>query len=230
DQNKALAGNVTPGDTPGFPVTLSVPGSYKLTGNLTVPIGTTGITAAVPGITIDLNGFNIVGANTCIRDNVTYVVNCSDVFNGSRGVATHGGSVVRNGRISGFSIGLQYGPGDLVENMLVEQSHEGVIAQGGSQFATRAILRNVRAQFNKSYGFSLSDTLIESSSAGANGNSGFFARRTVILDSVSTGNGGPGVEGSISVSIGRSVVQENKGGNIFQASSLGGNLNGNVVY
>ena len=29
DQNKALAGNVTPGDTPGFPVTISLPGSYR---------------------------------------------------------------------------------------------------------------------------------------------------------------------------------------------------------
>ena len=29
DQTKALAGNVTPGDTPGFPVTISLPGSYR---------------------------------------------------------------------------------------------------------------------------------------------------------------------------------------------------------
>ena len=34
DQNKALAGSVTPGDTPGFPVTISQPGSYRLSGNL----------------------------------------------------------------------------------------------------------------------------------------------------------------------------------------------------
>src|SRR6185436_8638324 len=34
DQNRALAGNVTPGDAPGFPVTISQPGSYKLSGNL----------------------------------------------------------------------------------------------------------------------------------------------------------------------------------------------------
>ncbi len=30
DQNRALAGNVTPGDTPGFPVTISLSGSYRL--------------------------------------------------------------------------------------------------------------------------------------------------------------------------------------------------------
>ena len=37
DQNRALAGNVTPGDTPGLPVSITQPGSYKLSGNLTLP-------------------------------------------------------------------------------------------------------------------------------------------------------------------------------------------------
>ena len=37
DQNKALAGNVTPGDAPGFPVTITLPGSYRLSSNLIVP-------------------------------------------------------------------------------------------------------------------------------------------------------------------------------------------------
>src|SRR5688500_2890388 len=36
-QAKVNAGNVTPGDTPGFPLTISQKGAYKLTGNLTVP-------------------------------------------------------------------------------------------------------------------------------------------------------------------------------------------------
>lgn len=33
----ALAGDVTPGDTPGYPVTLSLPGKYKLGGNIEQP-------------------------------------------------------------------------------------------------------------------------------------------------------------------------------------------------
>ena len=32
NQARALAGGVTPGDTPGFPVTVSQSGSYRLTG------------------------------------------------------------------------------------------------------------------------------------------------------------------------------------------------------
>ena len=33
NQARAKAGGVTPGDTPLFPVTISQPGSYRLTGN-----------------------------------------------------------------------------------------------------------------------------------------------------------------------------------------------------
>ncbi len=64
DQTRALAGSVTPGDTPGFPVTISVPGSYKLSGNLTVPAGVDGIVIQSDNVTIDLNGFSIVGAES----------------------------------------------------------------------------------------------------------------------------------------------------------------------
>src|SRR5438093_8400021 len=66
NQNAALAGNVTPGDTPGFPVTISVTGSYKLSGNLTVPdANTTAILINADDVTIDLNGFSIIGPTVC---------------------------------------------------------------------------------------------------------------------------------------------------------------------
>src|SRR5438552_9500675 len=72
DQNRALAGGVTPGDTPGFPVTLSLPGSYRLTGNLTVPnANTTAIQIAANYVTVDLNGFTIIGTTVCTGTRVT---------------------------------------------------------------------------------------------------------------------------------------------------------------
>ena len=60
-QAKALAGNVTPGDSPGFPVTLSLPGSYALASNLIPGPGKIGIVAAAPDIAIDLSGFTMSG-------------------------------------------------------------------------------------------------------------------------------------------------------------------------
>jgi hypothetical protein len=61
DQNKALAGNVTLGDTPGFPVSITQSGSYRLDSNLLAPAGANGIEITASNVTIDLNGFSIIG-------------------------------------------------------------------------------------------------------------------------------------------------------------------------
>src|SRR4051794_37544634 len=63
-QAKANAGNVTPGDTPGFPVTLSLPGAYVLGSNLQVPAGQSGIYVGSHNVDIDMNGFRLSGANS----------------------------------------------------------------------------------------------------------------------------------------------------------------------
>ncbi len=229
DQNKALAGNVTPGDTPGFPITLSVPGSYKLTGNLAVPAGATGINIAASGVTLDLNGFNVVGANTCFRDAALYVVTCTQPNSTDRGVIAFsgGGNTVRNGRIAGFSIGLQAGGGSLLENLVVESNYLGVT--GTLTGGAHTLIRNVRSQLNATAGFKLRDALVQGSTAGDNGGSGFEGFTSVVLDSVASGNLGAGIQGQ-SVAVGRSVAQDNKGGNMVQPTSLGGNLNGNAPY
>lgn len=60
-QTKAIAGNVTPGDSPGFPVTLTQPGAYVLGSNLSVPANAVGIGVNNNNIDIDLKGFTITG-------------------------------------------------------------------------------------------------------------------------------------------------------------------------
>jgi hypothetical protein len=72
NQANALAGNVTPGDVPGFPVTISQAGSYRLTGNLSVAdVNTTAILITAENVTLDLNGFTISGPNACTFDGIT---------------------------------------------------------------------------------------------------------------------------------------------------------------
>jgi hypothetical protein len=96
DQARALAGNLTPGDAPGFPVTISLPGSYRLSGNLTVPADTHGIEIAADHVTLDLNGFQIAGTSGQ-RDGVRTGVG------GLRGLA------VRNGSVTNFNDGISLG-------------------------------------------------------------------------------------------------------------------------
>lgn len=62
-QAAAITGGVTPGDAPGYPITLSQPGSYQLAGNLTFTAGV-GIEVTSPSVTIDFKGFLLDGSGT----------------------------------------------------------------------------------------------------------------------------------------------------------------------
>jgi len=63
-QADALAGGVTPGDAPGYPILISAAGSYRLGGPLTVTGATTGIEVRAPLVTLDFNGFALLGNGT----------------------------------------------------------------------------------------------------------------------------------------------------------------------
>lgn len=72
NQASAEAG-VTLGDAPGFPVTLMLRGSYRLTGELNVPADTSGIVIQNDSVHIDLNGFAIVGGGGVSGDGIATV-------------------------------------------------------------------------------------------------------------------------------------------------------------
>jgi hypothetical protein len=62
-QAKANAGNVTPGDAAGFPVSLTLPGAYVLGSNLNPPANKIGIQVTSHNVDIDMNGFRLNGSN-----------------------------------------------------------------------------------------------------------------------------------------------------------------------
>jgi hypothetical protein len=97
NQSKALAGDVTAGDAPGFPVTITRSGSVRLSSVLIVPAGTNGIVITTNRVTLDLNGFSIVGAGG--GNGVT------DGEVDRRAIA------IRNGSITGFQSGIRLGAG-----------------------------------------------------------------------------------------------------------------------
>jgi hypothetical protein len=66
NQARALLGQLSESDTAGFPITISKPGSYRLTSNLVVENAfTDAIAVQANDVTIDLNGFSIVGPTSC---------------------------------------------------------------------------------------------------------------------------------------------------------------------
>jgi hypothetical protein len=99
------------GDTMGYPVTITVPGSYRLTSNLTLADAyTDGIVVATADVGIDLNGFAITGVTNC---STTGIPTCSNTGTG-RGIASSGpfvrGLSVRNGTVAKMgSVGIFVG-------------------------------------------------------------------------------------------------------------------------
>jgi hypothetical protein len=98
-QSIATAGGVTPADDPGFPVTISRSGKYKLTGNLVVPAGTDGFEVTADNVTIDFNGFRITGGrfgiNAAGADGLT-AMNGTILNFSSNGIRARGFAIIQD--------------------------------------------------------------------------------------------------------------------------------------
>ncbi|MFZ0929787.1 MAG: hypothetical protein WAN11_14365 [Syntrophobacteraceae bacterium] len=105
DQARANAGGVTPGDTRGFPVTISRSGSYRLSSNLTVTkANTTCIEITSDDVTLDLNGFTISGPTVC-TPGANKSVSCSPTGNGiGVNAPTEANIAVTNGVVRGMGL------------------------------------------------------------------------------------------------------------------------------
>ncbi len=141
NQARALAGGVTPGDTPGFPVTISQPGSYRLSGNLTVPdANTTAINITANNVTVDLNGFMIGGPSVCTFGNDGYVTSCTPTGTGNGINADWGisGTTVLNGTIQGMgNNGVDVKNAARVEKVrAVNNAGIGILTAGGGSIVT----------------------------------------------------------------------------------------------
>jgi len=199
DQNRALAGSVTPGDAPGYPVTLSVPGAYKLTGNLVVPASTDGILIAAPNVTLDLNGFSIVGPVVCTG--AGNALTCAGIKQGS-GITHYSGmsgTTIRNGTVRGFGItGVGADTGATINHVTaISNGGHGIAVYGNSTVSNSmasdngdtgflllsgGVITNSRSHNNKSFG-----VRVDSYTSGGNVEMGGAVR-----DSYASRNGGGG--------------------------------------
>ncbi len=217
DQNKALAGGITPGDTAGFPITISQPGSYKLTSNLIVPAGTIGINIAAEGVTLDLNGFSVRAPGTCTRNSASLIVTCLHKDNTSTGIESWStDTVVRNGSVRGFGgTGVYLRESGRIEDL--QLSHNG--GYGAALSVGHAL--GVDAELNASDGIRALAGWVTRSVARFNGNSGFTAM--YVQESFAYGNKNYGVEAN---GVRGTVMRGNGGGTYGNGTkSMGGNLN-----
>jgi len=178
------------GDTAGFPVTISASGSYRLTSNLSVTnADTDAVEVTGFGVTLDLNGFSLVGPVTCDRNSSTGVVTCAPAGSG-RGVAglTRARVVVRDGNVRGF-------------------------ANGGVAIGGRAQVRNVIADSNGGRGIEVGNhSIVSGSTAYRSGDRGIFTGVAALVErSVASENNLDGIWVNGGSSIQRSTAMYNGG-------------------
>ncbi len=146
----ALLGGTVPGDAAGYPVTLGVSGSYRLTSDLTqsnptLPV----IQVTATDVTIDLNGFAIRGSNTCTlaTRNVNGVLVADSVTCTGTSLTGHGisgsvdGLAVRNGKIVGVSgRGILAGDYAHIENVQISHTRLDGIRLGAGGVVRNAVV------------------------------------------------------------------------------------------
>ena len=222
NQARALAGGVTAGDTPGFPVTISESGSYRLVGNLTVTSTTADAISimSVSAVSLDLGGFSIEGPG-------------SGSGNGVQG--TGGGHTVRNGLI--FSMGRD---GVLLAgNVRVERIDALSNGLNGIKVGANSIVSSCTATNNTSRGIDASsgnNTIVRDSVASNNGFTGIqVLNHSIVSGSTANGNGTYGIFANAYCTIRDNTINDNgtqgesdTGGLIV--NSLQSVVSGNTVY
>lgn len=193
NQARALAGSVTPGDTPGFPIEIYTPGSYRLTSDLSVPGNAeAGLFVYAAGTRIDLGGFRIQSVTQC--PGVPPV--CAPTGTGI-GIDSSGANdiQVRNGRIAGFGVyGLFLAEGSRAENLTVEgNGMGGIITAEAAVVVVDDIVRN-----NGGVGVSVgAASRVASNVIHNNGGQGLVAPESALSDrNAINGNVGQATAGS----------------------------------
>ena len=193
-----------PGDTAGFPVTITSAGSYRLTSNLrqTTLLGGSQdddfIEISADEVSLNLGGFQI----TCTS---LLGGSCSGTGSGVASSPTIRGTSVRNGSVSGMG-------------------------RNGISIGEQAEVVGVRAGLNDTTGIlvGLSST-VSGSTVYANGSNGMIAGAgSTVSGSTARENGGVGIAASFGSTVSESTAHSNIASGI--AVSLGSTASGNSAY
>jgi hypothetical protein len=241
NQSVATNGTASAADDPGFPVTLSRAGSYRLSGNLTVPdANTTAIEITADDVTLDLNGFAILGPTVCSG----FPVSCSPTGTGAGVFAGSDNVTVINGTIRGMgglgveligatnriervhaksngSVGIKGGVSTTVTgSKATENGSFGITADGGSIVTGNTARGNRGAGITVESGTTVSgNTAIFNAGAGINATSG-----SIVIGNSAQANAGFGLSLGSNAGYSQNALTSNNGGNANPQVS--GGING----
>ena len=227
----------TPGDA-GATYRISAQGSYYLTGNIFGESGKTGILVVADNVTIDLNGFSLIGAGD------SSAITTPPGFSGPENTTVRNGTITNWGfavqlrekaRVERVSLNrnifdaLRCGRASLiVDCMAVNNGQRGIEAgdnsvirstlahQNGGDgmfFGQGAVLTNCSANENSGIGIATqASAMLQGCSADRNGSTGIGVQeRSTVIDSTATRNGAFGIIAWESSNVQRCSASQNRG-------------------
>ncbi|MCH8333461.1 right-handed parallel beta-helix repeat-containing protein [Candidatus Sumerlaeota bacterium] len=121
-----------------FPITIDQPGSYYLTQNLTVLHDAGGILLATGDVTIDLNGFALIGPGRLVSNVVSAITGSSDLLR----------ITVRNGTVADWpGDGIRLGKNSMVSDCKVQN-----IGGNGITVDEASVVRNCLVSTDRDFG------------------------------------------------------------------------------
>ena len=182
-----------PGDSGTFPVTITTSGSYQLTSNVTsTSTSINVIEISADNVTLDLNGFAIIGPRTCTGDNTTLVCTNGGMTANGINASARKNVVVKNGSVKGFDTAVAFtslnSRGNVVENMYVSENEFGMFVVGG-MISNSTANRNLDSGFNNGI---IGHLFIKDSYARGNKNNSAIAVTCSNVYFVGNGNDGCG--------------------------------------
>ena len=232
------------GDSAGLPVTITTPGSYRLTSPLAVPDENThGILVDADDVAIDLNGFAIQGPVVCTGNPLV----CSVATGSGSGVSASFSErvSVRNGSVNGMGfVGIRLGlHGEVVGVRAASNRAVGIVASSGSLVSgnstssngvgisagTSSVVSGNVALTNRTDGIISSDgTLITGNSAFGNGEDGLnVGGGSLVSGNVAYLNGGHGISVLVGATVSHNTAYSNQQDGI--RSAAGCTVVGNTV-
>jgi len=215
NQARADKGGITPGDAPGFPITISTgtfsadPMSFRLTGPLFTSTSGNVIEIFSPHVTIDLNGFMI----TCLLPSCAGTAIMSD---------SQANITVMNGTVRGFNTGIDIsGNGARVENVRAIGN-----TGAGVHLASVCSVRNCTAAANGADGINVSNgCTVSGNTANDNGADGINTGVGCnVYGNTVHGNTGRGLNLATQSAYSQNVISQNTGGTVLNGVSAGLNV------
>ncbi len=193
DHAAALAGGVTPGDAPGYPVDINTAGSYLLTSNLEAP--GTAIRVNSDDVTLDLGGF-VIRPGQCPPQDRRRRPACEPDPAGHGVDAAEARNVtVRDGSVVGMpGTGVRVGEFGHVEAVrAIGNGEHGIDLGRDTRLLDSTVVANAGDGVHVSF-FGAGQVLAVRTVARDNGNSGMAVNGGVVLGALAVDNGHMGVD------------------------------------